>query len=88
MPYWDEIFKEMSGKYPEIKTDQYHIDNLTALFVLHPERFDIVVGSNLFGDIITDLGSMLQGGMGFAAGGNINPEKFTHRCSNPSTAVP
>ena len=75
MPYWDEIFKEMSGRYPEIKTDQYHIDNLTALFVLHPEKFDVVVGSNLFGDILSDLGPAIAGSLGIAPSANLNPER-------------
>ena len=75
MPYWDEIFKEMSGKYPEIKTDQYHIDNLTAMFVLHPEKFDVVVGSNLFGDILSDLGPAIAGSLGIAPSANLNPER-------------
>ena len=57
MPYWDERFAEMSKHYPGIKTDQYHIDILTANFVLHPDWFDVVVGSNLFGDILSDLGA-------------------------------
>ncbi len=75
MPYWDEIFKEMSERYPEIKTDQYHIDNLSALFVLHPEKFDVIVGSNLFGDILSDLGPAIAGSLGIAPSANLNPEK-------------
>jgi tartrate dehydrogenase/decarboxylase / D-malate dehydrogenase len=75
MTYWDEIFKEMSAKYPEIRTDQYHIDNLAATFVLHPEKFDIVVGSNLFGDILSDLGPAIAGSLGVAPSANLNPEK-------------
>ena len=75
MPYWDEIFKEMSERYPEIKADQYHIDNLSALFVLHPEKFDVIVGSNLFGDILSDLGPAIAGSLGIAPSANLNPEK-------------
>ena len=56
MPYWDERFRAMSAQYPEVRADQYHIDILTAQFVQHPEWFDVVVGSNLFGDILSDLG--------------------------------
>jgi isocitrate/isopropylmalate dehydrogenase len=62
--------------YPDIKTDIALVDALTMWFVKNPDYFDVIVASNLFGDIITDLGAMLQGGMGFAAGGNINPEKI------------
>ncbi len=75
MPYWDEIFKEMSRKYAEIRTDQYYIDNLTAMFVLHPEKFDVVVGSNLFGDILSDLGPAIAGSLGIAPSANLNPER-------------
>lgn len=75
MPYWDEIFKGMSIKYPEIKADQYFIDNLTAMFVLHPEKFDVVVGSNLFGDILSDLGPAIAGSLGIAPSANLNPER-------------
>ena len=75
MPYWDERFDENKKKYPDIKTDQYHIDILTARFVLTPEWFDVVVGSNLFGDILSDLGPACTGTIGIAPSGNINPEK-------------
>ena len=75
MPYWDERFREMAKQYPDIRTDQYHIDILTAHFVLHPDWFDVVVGSNLFGDILSDLGPAVAGTIGIAAGGNINPER-------------
>jgi tartrate dehydrogenase/decarboxylase/D-malate dehydrogenase len=74
MPYWDERFAEMQKKYPEVKTDQYHIDILTAHFVQHPDWFDVVVGSNLFGDILSDLGPAVTGTIGIAPSGNINPE--------------
>jgi tartrate dehydrogenase/decarboxylase/D-malate dehydrogenase len=75
MPYWDERFAAMSKNYPEIRTAQYHIDILTAHFVQHPDWFDVVVASNLFGDILSDLGPAVAGSIGIAPGGNINPEK-------------
>jgi tartrate dehydrogenase/decarboxylase / D-malate dehydrogenase len=75
MPYWDERFAAMSKNYPEVRTAQYHIDILTAHFVQHPDWFDVVVASNLFGDILSDLGPAVAGSIGIAPGGNINPEK-------------
>ncbi len=75
MPYWDERFAAMAKRYPGIKTDQYHIDILAAHFVQHPDWFDVVVASNLFGDILSDLGPAIAGSIGLAPGGNINPEK-------------
>jgi tartrate dehydrogenase/decarboxylase/D-malate dehydrogenase len=75
MPYWDERFAAMAKQYPDVKTAQYHIDILTAHFVQHPDWFDVVVGSNLFGDILSDLGPAIAGSIGLAPGGNINPEK-------------
>jgi len=75
MPFWDEIFKKIAEQYPEIESDQYHIDNLAASMVLHPERFDVIVGSNLFGDILSDLGPALAGSLGIAPSGNINPQR-------------
>jgi len=75
MPYWDERFAAMGAAYPEIRTDQFHIDILCAHFVQHPDWFDVVVGSNLFGDILSDLGPAVAGSIGIAAGGNINPER-------------
>ena len=74
MPFWDERFNIMKKNYPEIKTDQFHIDILTARFVLTPEWFDVVVASNLFGDILSDLGPACTGTIGIAPSGNINPE--------------
>jgi tartrate dehydrogenase/decarboxylase/D-malate dehydrogenase len=65
----------MAKHYPDVKTAQYHIDNLTAHFVQHPDWFDVVVASNLFGDILSDLGPAIAGSIGIAPGGNINPEK-------------
>lgn len=75
MPYWDERFKAIAAEYPELSTDQYHIDILTANFVLHPDWFDVVVGSNLFGDILSDLGPAVAGSIAIAPSANINPEK-------------
>jgi tartrate dehydrogenase/decarboxylase/D-malate dehydrogenase len=75
MPYWDERVKAMAAKYPGVRTDQYHIDILTAHFVQHPDWFDVVVGSNLFGDILSDLGPGCTGTIGIAPSGNLNPER-------------
>jgi tartrate dehydrogenase/decarboxylase/D-malate dehydrogenase len=75
MPFWDERFATVARDYPDVKTAQYHIDILTAHFVQHPDWFDVVVASNLFGDILSDLGPAIAGSIGIAPGGNINPEK-------------
>jgi len=75
MPFWDERFEAMASEYPDIRSDQYHIDILTANFVLHPDWFDVVVGSNLFGDILSDLGPAVAGTIGIAPSANINPDK-------------
>ncbi len=83
MPYWDERFKEMSARYPDIRTSQYHIDILTAHFVQHPDWFDVVVGSNLFGDILSDLGPACTGTIGIAPSGNLNPEREFPSCFEP-----
>ena len=74
MPYWDERFDAISKEYPSLSTDQYHIDILTANFVLHPDWFDVVVGSNLFGDILSDLGPAVAGSIAIAPSANINPD--------------
>ena len=74
MPYWDERVEEMAKRYPDVKWDKYHIDILTAHFVLHPDWFDVVVASNLFGDILSDLGPACTGTIGIAPSGNINPD--------------
>jgi tartrate dehydrogenase/decarboxylase / D-malate dehydrogenase len=73
MPFWDERVKEMAKAYPNVAVEQYHIDILTAHFVLNPDRFDVVVASNLFGDILSDLGPACTGTIGIAPSGNINP---------------
>jgi tartrate dehydrogenase/decarboxylase/D-malate dehydrogenase len=75
MPFWDEVFAERSAEHPGIDTDQYHIDALAAQFVLDPCRFDVVVASNLFGDILTDLAAAVTGSIGVAPSANINPER-------------
>src|SRR6202790_4040361 len=75
MPFWDECFHEIAKEYPDVRTDQFHIDILTAHFVRHPDWFDVVVGSNLFGDILSDLGPAVVGSIGIAPSGNLNPER-------------
>jgi tartrate dehydrogenase/decarboxylase/D-malate dehydrogenase len=75
MPYWDERVVAMAKNFPDVRWDQYHIDILTAHFVLNPDRFDVVVASNLFGDILSDLGPACAGTIGIAPSGNINPER-------------
>jgi tartrate dehydrogenase/decarboxylase/D-malate dehydrogenase len=75
MPYWDERVEAMAKRYPGVKWDKYHIDILTAHFVLNPQRFNVVVASNLFGDILSDLGPACAGTIGIAPSGNINPER-------------
>ena len=75
MPYWDERVKEMAKNYPDVKWNQFHIDILTAHFVMNPDKFNVVVASNLFGDILSDLGPACTGTIGIAPSGNINPER-------------
>lgn len=75
MPWWDERVEEMAKNYPTVSHDKYHIDILTAQFVLNPDRFDVVVASNLFGDILSDLGPACTGTIGVAPSGNINPDR-------------
>ena len=75
MVMWDKIFAEVSREFPDVKTDKYHIDALCMNFVRCPERYDVVVGSNLFGDILTDLGGAITGSLGLAPSANINPER-------------
>ena len=83
MPYWDERFHAMAANYPDIRIDQFHIDILSAHFVKRPDYFDVVVGSNLFGDILSDLGPAICGTIGIAPAANINPERIF-----PSTFEP
>ena len=75
MPFWDECFRSMATEFPDVRTDQFHIDILTAHFVRNPHWFDVVVGSNLFGDILSDLGPAVVGSIGIAPSANLNPEK-------------
>jgi len=75
MPYWDERVQEMASGYSDVEVDKFHIDILTANFVLHPDWFDVVVASNLFGDILSDLGPACTGTIGIAPSGNVNPER-------------
>lgn len=75
MPYWDSVFDEIAAEYPDVEARQMHVDALAAEIVLHPDRLDVIVGSNLFGDILSDLAAAVTGGLGLAPSGNINPEK-------------
>jgi tartrate dehydrogenase/decarboxylase/D-malate dehydrogenase len=75
MPFWDERFQAIGEEFRDVRTDQYHIDILTAHFVTHPDWFDVVVGSNLFGDILSDLGPAIAGSIGIAPSANLNPER-------------
>jgi tartrate dehydrogenase/decarboxylase/D-malate dehydrogenase len=75
MPFWDERFRAMAKSYPDVATEQYHIDILTAHFVRRPASFDVVVADNLFGDILSDLGPAVTGTIGIAPSGNLNPER-------------
>jgi tartrate dehydrogenase/decarboxylase/D-malate dehydrogenase len=73
MPFWDEIFASVASEYPDVESEQCHVDALAARMVLQPDRLDVVVGSNLFGDILSDLAAAVTGGLGMAPSGNINP---------------
>lgn len=75
MPYWDERAEAIASEYPDVKADKYHVDILTAHFVRHPDWFDVVVGSNLFGDILSDLGPACTGTIAIAPSANLNPER-------------
>ena len=75
MPFWDERFRAVAADYPDVETAQFHVDILAAHFVQHPDWFDVVVGSNLFGDILSDLGPAVAGTIGIAPSANINPER-------------
>ncbi|CAN7674758.1 tartrate dehydrogenase [Neorhizobium sp. LjRoot104] len=75
MVFWDDVTKKLSVEYPDVEVTSYHIDAMAARMVMAPETLDVVVASNLFGDILTDLGAAIQGGLGFAASANINPER-------------
>jgi tartrate dehydrogenase/decarboxylase/D-malate dehydrogenase len=75
MPFWDQIFREVAEEFDDVRADQEHIDALAAKMVLAPQQFDVIVGSNLFGDILSDLGPALAGSLGIAASANLDPEK-------------
>ena len=75
MPFWDEIVRELAAERPAVTLSEYHVDALAAMFVLDPGRFDVVVASNLFGDILTDIGGAVMGSIGIAPSGNLNPER-------------
>ncbi|RDI64922.1 tartrate dehydrogenase [Nocardia pseudobrasiliensis] len=75
MPYWDSVFERIAAEYPDVTTRQMHVDALAAEIVLHPDRLDVIVGSNLFGDILSDLAAAVTGGLGLAPSGNINPNR-------------
>ena len=83
MVFWDEVTREMAEEYPDVEVSHYHIDAIAARMVMVPESLDVIVASNLFGDILTDLGAAIQGGLGFAASANINPDR-----SGPSMFEP
>jgi tartrate dehydrogenase/decarboxylase/D-malate dehydrogenase len=74
MVFWDKIFQEVSGQYPSVEARQMHIDALAGFFIMHPDRLQVVVASNLFGDILTDLGSAMLGSIGISPSANLNPE--------------
>ena len=75
MVFWDDVTRQLAAEYPDVEVTSYHIDAMAARMVMAPETLDVVVASNLFGDILTDLGAAIQGGLGFAASANINPER-------------
>lgn len=75
MVFWDEVTKELAMEYPDVTVTSYHVDAICARMVMAPETLDVIVASNLFGDILTDLGAAIQGGLGFAASANINPDR-------------
>jgi tartrate dehydrogenase/decarboxylase/D-malate dehydrogenase len=83
MPFWDEVFWQVAKEYRGIAAEQMHIDALSARFVTHPQNFGVVVGSNLFGDILTDLGAAIAGSIGIGASANLNPEKRYPSCFEP-----
>jgi tartrate dehydrogenase/decarboxylase/D-malate dehydrogenase len=75
MVLWDEVVADVARAYPQVTLQKYHVDAMAARMVNHPESFDVIVASNLFGDILTDLGAALTGSLGLAPGANINPER-------------
>ncbi|TIQ02540.1 MAG: tartrate dehydrogenase, partial [Mesorhizobium sp.] len=75
MVFWDEVTREVAKDYADVEVSHYHIDAIAARMVLAPESLDVIVASNLFGDILTDIGAAIQGGLGYAASANINPDR-------------
>ena len=75
MVFWDEITRKLAAEYPDVTVTSYHVDALAARMIMQPESLDVVVASNLFGDILTDIGAAIQGGLGYAASANINPDR-------------
>ena len=75
MVFWDEVFAKLAKEYPDIQTDKWHIDSMAARLVTHPQALDVVVASNLFADILTDLGGAIQGSLGTPPSANLNPER-------------
>ena len=75
LKYWDSVISEVSEQYPDVKLEKMYIDNASANFILHPEYFDVILTTNLFGDILSDLGGGIMGSLGLGGSGNINPEK-------------
>ncbi|MDQ2695017.1 MAG: tartrate dehydrogenase [Pseudomonadota bacterium] len=74
MVFWDEVTEELAAEYADVRVTRYHVDAIAARFITHPQTLDVVVASNLFGDILTDIGAAIQGGLGFAASANLNPD--------------
>jgi tartrate dehydrogenase/decarboxylase / D-malate dehydrogenase len=75
MVFWDDTFAQLATEYPDVQTEKWHVDALAARFVTNPDTFDVIVASNLFGDILTDLGGAIHGGLGISTSGNLNPER-------------
>jgi tartrate dehydrogenase/decarboxylase/D-malate dehydrogenase len=75
MVFWDDTFAQLAAEYPDVQTEKWHVDALAARFVTNPDTFDVIVASNLFGDILTDLGGAIHGGLGISTSGNLNPER-------------
>jgi len=88
MVLWDEVLRELAAEYPDVSVSNYHVDALAARMVTHPESLDVVVASNLFADILTDLGGALQGGLGLAASANLNPSASTGATGHPTQGPP
>jgi tartrate dehydrogenase/decarboxylase / D-malate dehydrogenase len=75
MVFWDEVTEELAPQYPDVQVTRFHVDAMAARMITHPETLDVIVASNLFGDILTDIGAAIQGGLGFAPSANINPSE-------------